>query len=350
MNLNSRAISLNALKKSALPHITGWCIFIAYEITFVTLIIGSKSNSSVFSAYIYPYIINILLFYFHAHITLDKAFSKNKKNIFLLVLFVLLEIFLYLVALQSGNIVTGKNGLLFFSTEQEKIAFLRQLWRGIYFIGFSTAYWFVIQAIKKEKRIVQLEKTLVEIENAYLQAQINPHMLFNTLNFIYNEVEKYSDKAAETVLLLSELMRYSLTGREPDGRVNLDREIEQVKNIIKINQFRFFNKLFIQLDLDGDFEEGRIFPLLLLPFIENIFKHADLTDEHKPAYVSIRFNNDELEMITRNKKRNSKIFPSHGIGIDNVKKRLSKYYSGSFNLSYKEVNEEFQLFLKISLK
>jgi len=334
-----------------LTHLCGWILFIGYEVSFVILITGGKGTHGIWADYIFPYLINISLFYFNAHFVLDYCIRRKKNNYVLLVLFIIAELVLYLLLMSTGEFLMGTRDSLFFSitTQNEKMALIRQLWRGIYFIGLSSCYWFVVQAIARQKKINELERNLVELENAYLQSQINPHLLFNTLNFIYNEVERRSEKGAEIILLLSELMSYSLTGKEDDERVSLDQEVTQVENVVKINQLRFNNQLQLRIERKGVFSDGRIVPLLLLPVVENIFKHGDLTDPAHPGAIKLGFDGGVLLLECSNLKRKGKKLLGHGIGLANVKKRLENYYPGAYTLKVVDGPVLYHLSLSIHL-
>jgi two-component system, LytTR family, sensor kinase len=315
-------------------HLFGWILFTGYEVSFVILITGGKGNHNIWADYVFPYLVNISFFYFNAHFVFNYCIGRKKNNYIFLVLFIIAELILYLIAMSVGAFLMGTRATPLFSiaTENEKLALIRQLWRGIYFIGLSSCYWFVIQAIARQKKINQLKRNLVELENAYLQSQINPHLLFNTLNFIYNEVERHSEKGAEIILLLSELMRYSLTGKENDERVSLDKEVIQVENVVKINQLRFNNQLQLRVNVEGDFSKGRIIPLLLLPVIENMFIHGDLTDPAHTGIINLGFDGQVLLLECSNLKRKGKKLLGYGIGLANVRKRLENYYPGAYTL------------------
>ncbi len=343
-----------------LYHIVGWALYIFYELFFVIVITRVSGQNSVFD-YIIPYVINIGLFYFHSEFVLNFSFNSRRKSFITFFLLLLLELGIYMALMNAVNILSGdkKNNLPLFHGNW--IAFFRQMWRGNYFIIMSTAYWLIKRSFNYQKKIMEmermqvinmahksrLEKNLVEVENAYLQAQINPHLLFNTLNFIYNNVQQASVKASEAVLLLSELMNYSLREQEADGKTSLAKEVDQVRNLVRINQIRFDNTLFLEMSIDGDFHEARIIPLGLLVFIENVFKHGDLTDKTNPGKISITYTGAILELATENKKKNRNKMYSHGTGLNNITKRLNNAYKDAYTLTID--NKETQYFLNLTV-
>ena len=184
----------------------------------------------------------------------------------------------------------------------------------------------------QQKRSAELERNLFKAKNAYLTSQINPHLLFNTLNFIYSNLYDVSKKAAEIVLLLSDMMRYSLTEIGEDGKVELSQEVDHIKNMISLNQARFNDKLQIKLNLNGDFTV-RIIPLVLLTFIENVFKHGDLSDHNNPAQINISYYNNILEFYCSNKLRKVNTKRGDAIGIENSKTRLEIAYNKNYVLT-----------------
>ncbi|GGG29653.1 sensor histidine kinase [Pontibacter amylolyticus] len=245
----------------------------------------------------------------------------------------------------------------------DKIWYLRATWRCVYFMSFSTAYWFVRQTVKDQRRINQmklasvqaerekaeLEKGLIRSQNALLQAQISPHLLFNTLNFIYNSVQDVSPKASEGVLLLSEVMHYALQRVHEDGKTDLQHEVEHIEKYIALNQLRFSYPLHLQMKCSGRLQ-GRIPPLLLLTFVENTFKHGDLTDPTQAACISVSHHQDQLHFSTNNKKRKHHGGRGYGIGIQNAKTRLGEFYDEEeYSLTIEEDEQRHAVHLKIKL-
>src|SRR6202012_5937473 len=120
-----------------------------------------------------------------------------------------------------------------------------------------------------EQRTFQLEKEKMQADYLFLKAQINPHFLHNTLNFLYARSLPLSPELSEGILTLSEIMRYSLDNREDgDGKVLLSHEIEHVYNIIRMQQLRFENTLQVQFNLSGEPDGQRILPFVLITLVE----------------------------------------------------------------------------------
>jgi two-component system sensor histidine kinase AlgZ len=197
-------------------------------------------------------------------------------------------------------------------------------------------YW-----MRKQKQFLLAEKEKATAELQLLKAQIHPHFLFNTLNNIYSFSMKGSQKTTEMIAQLSSLLSYVLYDcRNSD--VLLEKEIEVMKNYINLEKERYGNKLEVSINIEGDIEHKRVAPLLLLPFIENAFKHGTSEQLDKP-WLSIDIS--VKQNILRCKVLNSKNELYHndqiGIGIENVKKRLSYLYNDKHEL---KLNDEVNFF------
>lgn len=352
-------------RRHILYHCIGWAVFIVYEITLIKFVRGASGiHDPVLTGYVIPYVINISLFYFHAFAVMPFCAEKRPGRLVVFGLFLFLElaVYLLLMGMKDLEFLSAQNGFIN-SLYSSQVDFIRQLWRGIYFLIFGTAFWIIHRTFKKEQMLKEaetsallrqqekkeLELRLVSSQNAFLQSQISPHLLFNTLNFIHSEVQQVSDKASEAIITLSDMMRYSLSESKADGKVELERELEQIGNLVKINQTRFDNRLCIEWNTEGDFSNKRIIPLLLVPFVENLFKYAELTDKNNPVRISARIVDDLLLFETFNTKRRTVSFQSPGIGIQNVTTRLSSYYPDRYTLDIEDSGTNYSVRLELEL-
>jgi sensor histidine kinase YesM len=208
-------------------------------------------------------------------------------------------------------------------------------------------HWYI-----KEQRNMQLQKENVESQLQLLKAQVHPHFLFNTLNNIYSYTQNTSPVAAKMVSGLSDLLRFMLY--EGDQKtVPLSKELKMVQDYIGLEQIRYGNKLDIQLDLPEDTHDLYIAPLLLLPLVENCFKHGTSNMLEQPwISLKLNINNNEMQM----KLINGKVIEpgsqqkKQGIGIANVQKRLSLLYPEKHDLVITSDAEIFVVNLKIELE
>ncbi len=207
-------------------------------------------------------------------------------------------------------------------------------------------HWYI-----KEQRNLQLQKENAESQLQLLKAQVHPHFLFNTLNNIYSYTQNSSPVAAKMVSGLSDLLRFMLY--ECNQRVvPLSSELKTIKDYIDLEQIRYGNKLDIHLDLPEKNNDLYITPLLLLPLVENCFKHGTSHMLEQP-WVSLQITIEKTEM--RMKLLNGKITEEiksekKGIGISNVEKRLSLLYPGKHEFIVTNDPEVFIINLKIELE
>lgn len=202
-----------------------------------------------------------------------------------------------------------------------------------------------------EQRSSRLEKEKLQADYLFLKAQINPHFLHNTLNFLYARALPLSPELSEGILTLSEIMRYSLDHREEvDGKVLLTRELEHVQNIIRLQQLRFGNSLQVRFVLTGDPAGLRILPFILITLVENTFKHGDLRDPEHPALIELDVSKAGiLHFICSNKKKGGPKELSTGIGLDNSRRRLEFTYGENYSLYIKDQLDLFTVDLTITL-
>jgi LytS/YehU family sensor histidine kinase len=227
---------------------------------------------------------------------------------------------------------------------------------GICFIGMALliAYLTHLRDERKQRKILEAQKMQLEVEKSqanfnFLKAQINPHFLHNTLNFLYAKSLPYSSELSEGILTLSDIMRYALSeGNAKDGKAPLKDEIEHVRNVIKINQLRFSNNLNVKFNVEGVVNGATIIPFVLITLVENAFKHGDLKSTEHPIDILLRINDSELYFYCRNKKKNGPKELSTGIGLDNIKKRLELAYGNNYKLNVKDEAEFYTTELTIS--
>lgn len=212
------------------------------------------------------------------------------------------------------------------------------------FIGLSllVAYLTYLRDDKKQRKILEAQKLQLEVEKTqanfnFLKAQINPHFLHNTLNFLYAKSLPYSSELSEGILTLSDIMRYALSeGNAKDGKAPLKDEIEHVRNVIKINQLRFSNHLNVKFSVEGVINGAAILPFILITLVENAFKHGDLKSTEYPIDIYVLIKDNRLLFRCRNKKKSGPKELSTGIGLENIKKRLDLAYGKNYALCVKD--------------
>ena len=190
------------------------------------------------------------------------------------------------------------------------------------------------------------EKTKGELH--FLKAQMNPHLLYNTLAHFHAKAEDLDKNLANSILRLTEIMRYSLIDAT-DNKVDLYGEIEQIENLIDLHQLRYSNKLFINLIVDLQISNVKIYPLLLLSFVENALKHGQLQNENAPLKISIKTHENTLIFQTENNKNSAVKVVSTNIGLSNIQKRLEILYPDNHELAVDNQADKYVCCLTLTL-
>lgn len=344
-------------------HIIVWLSFITYETIVVGLVSGGFSK---LGTYVIHYSLNVLLFYFHAHFVL-RYILKSKVVFLLLPLGIAIEVMAYtfLYYLLEN---TAANFPAIFGIDPivlDRSLIIKITWRSLYFIGFSTGYYFLITLLAEKERIAILEKLqltqviqqqkmerdLTKAQNAYLRAQINPHFLFNTLNFIYNKTRKTAPVAADAILTLAAMMRYAVETSEEKGHIHIGEEVEQVHNLIHLHKLRQNHQIYFDVQVQDDTLKLNIIPLILITLVENIFKHGNLSLIHHPAFIKIYTSEDVLHIETDNLINTIHNASGLNKGLENIEKRLNNiYFEGASFVYETTVHNHFKAHVMIKVK
>jgi len=204
-------------------------------------------------------------------------------------------------------------------------------------------YWYANQ---QAQQVLTQQKLQAELK--FLKTQIHPHFLFNTLNNLYALTLKKSERAPEMVLKLSELINYMLYECTSDV-VPLTKEVKFIRNYGDIEKMRYGDKLDIDIRVTGDINDRKIAPLVLLPFVENCFKHG-ASEELQQSWVKVSIDIQPqvtLMKVENNKASENGTHKKEGIGIQNVKRRLDLIYPDQHELRIINGQETFLVILTI---
>lgn len=349
---------MNKKYRTILIHIVIVSCVLIYE-TYAAISLGSKGG---FLDFALAYTLNICFFYFNAHVIVKDALSKDR---FILRLFpmVVIEFAVYSALFMAMSFFLARNiDEKYFKPNKLEFFFAQSLFRGGLILLYSMFYCFARYRIfqLKEKSRLELEKAQIEkekielqnrmllAENALLEAQIKTHLLFNTLSYVYDKTMDLPEGPAEAVLVLNDVMRYSLEKVPEGGKKPLVKEIEHIKNIIHLGELRHDRGIFIDVKtVNTDNQEIKILASLLSTFIENMFKYGDLKDAANPATIIAKVEGNTFSFRATNKKAVPGGQVSHKIGLDNVRRRLEYAYGDSYSLSVTDSPEEFIVDLKV---
>ena len=199
------------------------------------------------------------------------------------------------------------------------------------------------------KRLAELEHENLEHQLEYLRYQINPHFFMNTLNNIHALVDIDPEKAKDTILELSKMMRFVLYEGNKQG-VPLSREMDFIRNYVTLMQLRYTDKVCITLDLPSEVPDRQIPPLILITFIENAFKHGISYKNESFIEVKTVVEDDKLRFSCRNSKSEKSNVEKGGVGLANVRKRLHLLYGNNYALSIHNGADVYSVELSLPFK
>ena len=208
----------------------------------------------------------------------------------------------------------------------------------IFVAAISTGYGLFNYFVKEENLKLEKQQERLQSELSFLRSQISPHFIFNILNSIVYLIRSKSELAEPVTIKLSELMRYMLYESE-NAQISLDKELTYLKNYIELQKVRFEEDVEITLGTEGEATAQIIEPMLMIPFVENAFKHGVGMVLDPIIAVSLKITEKELFFSVKNKIAPEKIEDkdsSSGIGLRNVKRRLELLYPDAHQLEIKD--------------
>ena len=216
---------------------------------------------------------------------------------------------------------------------------------------FPTLLFLVLRWIFRQiKLIINLKNEQAKTELLHLKSQVNPHFFFNMLNNLYGLVGKDAEKARELILKLSDMMRYSIYEGQKEA-VNLEAEIDYLKNYIELHKMRYHKAITINFNAQIDQADIQIMPLLFIILLENAFKHG-VEKLRKDAFVTVDITTkaNAINFSVSNNFDTSVANNTDGIGLKNLKRRLELVYPNQHQLSFSVSKNVYQTELLINIK
>lgn len=347
-----------------LGHVTGWLLFFTLILAFLS---GNRPGSHSVVSIITsgPFFIfsaaYLFLFYLNFFVLVPQFFLVRKYWVYfsvILVLFIAIYVLKPFDRLISMNPLPGMqpramNGLP--PPPERKMrgpGGNRDINSVIIFItvwSLSTAIPAIRRWRQTEQKALQAERDKVDAELSFLKAQVNPHFLFNTLNNIYSMAVTKNENTAPSIMKLSNIMRY-ITDEAARDFVPLEDEVNCMNDYIDLQKMRLGDKTNVEVMVTGDITGKKIAPLLLMTFVENVFKYG--ISSHEPSSINITLKADEynISFYTRNRIFEAKQHTARtGIGIANARKRLQHLYPHKHLLDIDTGKGEFTVNLVLSV-
>lgn len=322
--------------------------FIFYFIFMFLMIVGEADYfATLVPGVLIPFSIGLYSLSFHRLIPT----SVGKKRAFLRYLWKVL-----LVLLLAGIPIA----LLIFalSGEEDIPAAIALLNFPIQLLITAPLAWFTYKRYSKDREQVQiLQKELGQstAKFDFLRSQINPHFLFNALNTLYGTaIQENAERTGEGIQQLGDMMRFMLHENMQE-KISLDREIEYLENYIHLQRLRtdVNPAITIQAEIQQNFDYAQISPMLLIPFVENAFKHGISFREPSHIKIALEKKENTINFDVYNSKHpgreNDPEKDKSGIGLSNVKQRLELFYPDSHELLIRENSKEFFVHLTLQL-
>lgn len=207
----------------------------------------------------------------------------------------------------------------------------------------------VKERLKTDRHERRVERERLESELQYLKAQVNPHFLFNAINSVYILIRKDPDKAAETLIRLSDLLRFQLYDCSEE-KIPVEKEIDYLRNFVELEKVRRGARVTIDWEQNGILSGFNIAPFMIIPFMENAFKYVS-NHPDKPNQVKVTFTrtDDFFNVTIFNTHDRNHAYEVGGIGLRNVRRRLELIYPEKHSLAIEEKADTYLVSLQIDL-
>jgi len=284
------------------------------------------------------------LFYFNAFVLVPRLVYRRRFIVYVLSLVGLFGGIMLMHGILYNLIIDGRPFHLLRSLGFNLVPFA-------FTVILSTAYQSITDQIRTERLLAEKKNENLKTELSFLRSQISPHFLFNVMNNLVALVRMKSDELEPTVLKLSSLMQYMLYETDEE-RVLLKSEAEYLRNYIDLQEQRFGAELNLKVDFDIKEDWHTIEPMLLIPFVENAFKHGTGLTDDPEIEIQLTVTENHLHFKVKNKYKETNAIKdkTSGIGLTNVKRRLELLYPGSHILSINKKNDWFAVYLDLTLK
>jgi len=354
-----KSLSISDKKIAIILHAIALILVIIIPL-YLNSVFGGADSHRLYQFYVHTF--SAVIIFYLGYLWLVPSFFLQDKKALYLVLLVSIILSTYVLTnfindtllsdpvrdaqfLENYKKVTGEH-----TTPPFKVfGFFNHVVASILISGFALGLAVMEKLKENEKKQKELEKEKLNSELAFLKNQVSPHFFFNTLNNIYSLIGIDGPTAQDSVLKLSKLMRYLLYESE-HGETQMSHEIDFMNNYIDLMKLRLNSKVALQIDLPVDFPDFTIPPLLFVPFIENAFKHGVSYRDRSFIIIRMTIEEDEINFIAENSIGSAvqtDDIKHSGIGLENVRKRLTLLFPGKHQLKIEQNETVFSVKLSI---
>jgi LytS/YehU family sensor histidine kinase len=286
--------------------------------------------------------------YINIYYLFERYFRKDKYLPYVISILLLL---LFYTVLQNGidtwlntHVNSVNAGRTFFFNTYYNASI------GIFYLAFTLSLELSKRWYRQQMLLHQMQTEKLQAELEYLKAQLNPHFLFNSINTIYFQIDKSNTDARESLQKFSELLRYQLYECNED-KIPIEKEVSYLESYVDLQRLRKNDKHSIVFNSDETARDFSIAPLLLLPFVENAFKHLSSSSDTKNIVeVNLQRENGSFKFTVLNSLgATAGTIKKPGIGLKNVKRRLDLLYENKYKLNIEKRDSTFLVELQIQI-
>jgi two-component system, LytTR family, sensor kinase len=290
-----------------------------------------------------------LLVYVTNYLLIPKLLYKRKYIFFTSVFLIMIIGSAVLKVFMMGKILDQPD--LFSLSGDLKARLYENVISDFFLVVTGAAFRLILDYINMQQRLVEVAKEKAETELSFLKSQINPHFLFNSLNSVYFLINKENAEARGALHKFSEMLRYQLYEMN-GGKIPVEKEINYLEDYVALQKLRKDEKYSVQFNCSQDVKGFLIEPLLLIPFVENAFKHiSHNSDNSNFVKMDMSRNDGALLFTVENSKEPGiiRLEKKGGIGLTNVKRRLELLYPGRHELRIDETDKTFSVKLNLQV-
>lgn len=296
-------------------------------------------------------VVDLALLIYVANYVLVPLLLYRKKYVWFFLAFIIMVAGSSILKMYILGHVTNNPGLTNWS-QNFKVRVYDNIIPHFFLVIAGVAIKLISDHFRMQQRIMEIAKEKAEAELSFLKSQINPHFLFNSLNSVYFLIDKSNTEARQALHKFSDMLRYQLYEAK-DEKIPIEKEVGYLKDYIGLQQLRNDNCA-VRLNVDETMNSFSIEPFLLIPFVENSFKHLSHFGNGKKNEVQIELSrqNGEMKFAIRNTtegKQVQELIRDGGIGLTNVKRRLELLYPKQHHLDISEAGGWFDVQLKIKI-
>lgn len=353
LSLTNGSFSVTNRIQTILIHVAIWLFYWGLEL----LVVFSSEVDVNFLELLMNMVLNTSVFYAILYLVFPRQSTKLQYGRLLLKLLVVWSIALW-VKMGYTYLLEQQGHVYYYKISKLRFFLITNLFRFTLFTIYASFIWFFTTKNKLEKQLLekdlekqQQEHALLAAEHALLKAQVNPHFLFNTLSFIYSKSVVGGDGfVSKTVMLLSDVLRYSLQHAKRGEKIILNDEIAYIRKLLALQQLRFNGKCYVEIHSFGEEEQKQLPSFILITLFENALKHGDFQNINNPVRIQIRQTSDKICFTVANAKRQVSSLTgteSFGIGFSYIEKILEAFYKKKYILEEQQDAQYYKLELTI---